>query len=468
MSSPCLVDGGRDKYVEVVNMVRIYRALFRELNGIAMLGSAATSKILPRTTKINKDGEEVPVMDPGAFKVRRDYKQSKELVANALNGLAGKAKYYELRNAFCRVVANLSASGVITFGTHMFDTLRVRLAAERDKKVILPSGKELPRSHMEVVGAFDAIPVRNLGVPFMHSATRSCASLIEDERGVRLRVQWGHKEDCADLILKGSVQVGDKKLERKPAWSIEYMLHKMLTGEWEWQTPVLNLHDDGKLFVTIPFARPTAEKFLKPGSVAELSYMPIYGRDLWRTKADRMGTGTGKHDNMRYVVHLTQGKQKFALAANDVIADFDRYTRQRVYWEEYRDSRRRWTRRLRKPAAEHINALAGARLRRMRDANHAWSRQVCQRAFSWGCSKIKVFKFPDGAAHGLTGDKAYSWSWSQFMQFLQYKAEEKGIAIEVVESIDPEKLLERMTHAVESDSCSSDDDVSIAAVTAAG
>lgn len=455
MSFPCLVDGGLDKYRETANAVRIYRTIFRALNGVLTIGSAATATIMPPKKRRRKKGEQTKPKPPapGAYRVFRSYNDAKQLIATTLGSLPGKQKYYELRSSFCAIVARLRDAGIINFGTHMFDSLRVRIAAEYDKKMVLPSGKKVSRSHIEVAGAFDPIPVKHLGMPIMRSSGRNYAELVEDERGIRMRIQWGHKTDAVDLVLKGEVQSGEKTFKRKPAWSLQYMLHKMATGEWAWQTPVLNLKDDGKMSLNIPFTKPAADGCLKSGSVAELSYMPTYGRDLWETKKDKMGTGTGKHDNLLYPLVLTQGERKFGIVASDVVADLNRYKMQRIHWEEHRAGRGRWPRRLRKPASEHIHNLADARKRRVRDANHAWSRQICNRARSWGCSTIKVFQFPDGATHGLTGDNEYPWCWHQLIgKFLTYKAEEYGMTVEVVESIHAEELAERMLNAEGDDS----------------
>jgi hypothetical protein len=72
-----------------------------------------------------------------------------------------------------------------------------------------------------------------------------------------------------------------------------------------------------------------------------------------------------------------------------------------------------------------LSATTATREKGVRDHNHAWTRRIVSRATAWRCGRISVEGLP---VEKLAGEP---WKWRQFSDFLQYKAGEKGIEVDL-------------------------------------
>ena len=408
------VDGGIKQYRRLCACVRWYRALFTKMLGHVSAAQAATAELVMH--KPTKNLILVPNSD-----------RAREVLA-ALFSKSGKRRYYELRGCFFQAVRELEAQGGPYFGSHMWDGICGQLAAVRDKK--MPAFNGLWRSRLEIQGRLDVPSCRHLGMPVMRTCGRNYTNAIEDERGKRFRIQIGRRGDVFDLVVEGTVATGDGEFRKELNAGQSRDFHKFATGDWEFQTPVLNLHEDGTLSLNVPYSRPKkVASDIRKDNVMEVCFKAVKGSDLPARRHER-----GTDDDKVYVIHCFKqgGRRKFRIPVNDVLADMNRYSAKRHKIEIQRDCRRRWPARTKRPLAERIHHLTELRSRRQKDANHAWTREIIRQAGFWCCGTIKVFGLPNGVTEGLLLDQSIQWQWSQFAQFLAYKANEAGMVVKQI------------------------------------
>ena len=57
-------------------------------------------------------------------------------------------------------------------------------------------------------------------------------------------------------MVEGDIAFNDKVVKKYPDAGQANMVHKLAIGEWVLKTPVLNLNDDGSLFLLVPYEKP--------------------------------------------------------------------------------------------------------------------------------------------------------------------------------------------------------------------
>jgi hypothetical protein len=355
-----------------------------------------------------------------------------------------KGIYYELRNYFTNMTDMIEKASGIKFGTFMFDTMRTLLPGHRDKDVQLPSGKLISRSFLEACAQVDLLSVKRLPMPILKADGAEHAHLISDERGIRMRLCWGRKNvDFADVVLQGtavgstgkSYKVNPKEKDRDKYRK----LLKLISGEWKWQTPIINFDEKGRFKLQIPYTRPKAESMPLSGKPAQLTFATVKGNELRESKNESIFD-----PEKIYVLHLTHGKRKYRIPANDVIADIKEYEARRSKAQFHLSCRRFWPRHSKEKLERQRELATKARNERAKLANHVWSRRIVQKLLSWQCRRLTIYGPPNGAVNGLTGTAEVPWQWSEFMNKLLYKADEYRIQLTQVPFEDAAKLTEEI------------------------
>lgn len=470
ISMPGIVDGGREAYARVVNMVEAYRYIFRRLDAMLTMSqlittdmmspkeleafkqraAKASAKEVAKRKRAAKKGSKKqraapkPV-DPGKFYIRTDNEAARRLSAELTDGRLNLPGY-ELRPYFFKLAQEARQKGIVDFASHMWDVLRAQLVARRSAAVSYKDhggARSGARMYGVLSGALGLLDARNLEVPILRTADRKYAKLVEDERGVRLQLRWGNEETArTEIVLKGTTVGDDKQRERKAGKSIDYMLHKFVTEEYEWQTPTLQINAKGHVYVNFRYTKPRIRAATRKNSVMQVSFFAVRGSELPRTKVDQK---TGKNDDKMYVIHMSSGKRVLRIAADATIAQLDRLTQEQLRAQREWNSRRRWKRKLQQPLKERLARLTHRRMLQCRDANHAWSHKIAEQAAKWGCGLIKLYGVPTGVANGLTGDSQYPWQWAQLAEYITYKADERGIKTQrIVQSGLVSRLVEQL------------------------
>lgn len=454
-----------DSYSRLKLAIIAYRMMFRRMNGIVAAAQAATSTFVPKKV-IRKPKDITPDKAEKLAKrkiaeeearlflgVNVDHEKIRRLIIAWMGGNENEARsHYELRNVFFGTLSEElynATEGQIRFGPHMFDQIRASMLSEREKIVTTQSGAKIPRNILEAAGEVDMLSVRNLGMQVMRTSGRNYAELIEDEHGIRMRLQWGSKNDAAEVVIEGkTVDANGKTWSRtfKNNKGAAKLVHQMITGELPYQTPVINVKD-GALSLNVLYRRLSTPAALNANSVAHLDFFAIQGADLrqlCKTKND-----TGADDDKLFVLHCSQGARKFRIPVNDVIADLKQYSQQRRKIELLRDCRRYWPRRLVNPLKERLANLTKQRALRERDANHVWAKRIIGMIASWNCGVLKLYGPPNGASYGLNGvadqkgSAEHPWNWYGFKLAIEYKAKERGIVVECVEHVQVQDTIAR-------------------------
>ena len=407
-----LVDGDLGEFRQVIES---YRMLVRKLDAVATAAQVIEGEITSTKT--------------GDIRIKGDGSRLHTVLAALTGREVAKAKYYELRPLFMKLVEQIREQGGPNFGSHMWDMLGHRLNSIRDR--VLPDYKNIARSRLVVAGKLDMPPVRRLAMPIMRTSGRNYAHFIEDEQGKRIRIQWGKKADSVDLIVKGSIVTAEGKFFAKEASpSIGYLFHKFASGEWDFQTLEVNIDEDGKATAMVPYRRPR-EKVggLNPKSALEVCFKTLSGTELPQRKGHK-----SVDDLKTYVIHCFYRthhgfRRSLRIPVNDVIAQLCYLSKRAAKLETLRDCSRKDVARRRKPLKDAIRNITRRRGLQQRHANHRWTNAILKCAIGWCCRTIKVFGLPDGKLDGLLLDGTHQWQWSQFLQFLTYKAEEAGIKI---------------------------------------
>ena len=75
---------------------------------------------------------------------------------------------------------------------------------------------------------------------------------------------------------------------------------------------------------------------------------------------------------------------------------------------------------------QKLNNVTQTRTNGQQTRNHLWTRNIIDHAIKLNCGLIEIHKLPEKDVFGR------SWAWSQFKQFLSYKAEDVGAKVEFV------------------------------------
>lgn len=430
----------QDDYRKVITDIRAHRAVVMKLSSLVMLCRAHSVDVGFSKGFLNLK----PDMD--------SHKASLREVSDALRvsgpPSASNAKgCYELRPVFLRLIEEIASKGGPTFGSHVWDESCSIVNNLCNHK--MPNSKQ--RMYMRYINSDSHAPsARNVGMPILYTFTRNGFVRYhddKDESSVGVRYDMA-SDEFVDLVLHGPYEKGSEVAFIKMDHGARWVFRKIASGEWPSQSPVLN-EKDGKLSLLIHYRRPPREMNLPKDNVMEVCFAPVMGERLKNT-----GRAGDTNDGKRMLIHLLkEGASSGAkrrverLHANDAVAVLDRLSARSSRLQLQRSCRRH--RRAKRKLAEKSDAIRARRKNVAREQNHEWSKSIVRIASAWNCGTIRLYGPPpqpnpksktNDEAHGMWGR---SWPWDEFVRFVEYKAQERGIAIEVVPYKDAEDVTRR-------------------------
>lgn len=423
-----------DQYDRAKEVVRMYRLLSRNMDSLALIFDSATSEPIYEKKDEHADvrlAEDRDLSKAVAIAWADYINERKKRKGSGCEIPGGNGYRYEYRQYWTTVVDRIHAAGGPYFGTNMWDSMRKQLISIRTTKMV--DYGETPREWLINQGVLDPLRLTNLGVKFLNN------SITKDERGWVVRLQYGTKHDYLEFLLHGeTVQNGKTYTPRLTKRDISILKHIVKgTPGWGQQTITLNMkHSKSrgpKFWLHIPYRKPAREVI--PGSaVCEVTFEKIAGVDLPRGKND-----TGTDDDKTFVIHVSTDSWAKHLPVDGVLSNLrNRQARKRLL-ERERDCRRRLPKKFLRPIRDTLAGMTKSRLNLARHMNHNWASSVVRMARSGRCGIIKIFNTP---STGLLLDNSIPWVWSQFVEFVKYKAKEWKIEVEVVENSISEILQE--------------------------
>jgi len=438
-----VVLGGLEQYRKAIDVIKTYRMLCKNVDALAMVFDSVSA---------------TPVYSPGKSKTKKtravskgpklvtDRKLAKQMAAlfssNGESDNGGKAALYAYRKHWMRCVAGIVEAGGPYFASHVYDSARLQLHALRSTEMV--DYGNASRSWLVQQSVIRPLTLQNLGIPILRSKDTKYCRLLRDDRGWIVRLQYGRKDDFLELLIHGDVIQDGKTYTARLDNQQKYILKNLLNNKqgWSWQTTTLNMKEKRKhgnkhrtptFWLQIPYRRPPrGTTSLKSGKVCEVTFKRMLGTELPKKKHD-----TGTDDDKTFIIHANAGSWGKHIHVDGISSYMVNRLQRRRKLELVRDGRRRMPKTFVRPVQQSLAAMAETRDNRMRQQNHIWSTDVVMFAVRSRCSEIKVYDVPDT---GLLLDNSIQWAWCQFMQFLKYKAEEKGIVVTVIESKAAEKL----------------------------
>lgn len=480
-----VVSGDREQYLKVINSIRDFRAILRQLCSVASYCKSSSAKLV--------------VNDNGFLQVAFDRDASASLMRELSNlGLergtacSNGKPYYELRPYFFKIVKGLADSRRAAgqagsdFDSSCWDE------ASKFVKVIsdAPDPKSgIPRSCLFSKGDREVPEIRNFGIPIKYYQSSGGRARIEERQDGSLVIvlKWADDIGEVEFVLDGHYMLNGNLAKIKANPGARFVFHKMATGEWPFQCPIIN-ERDGKLSLTISYKKPQWSRATCDGCGAEMAHklmvpipvemkvkmpdgrMPIgkcpecagscfalepkydmeQTAELWFSKVKGSELPRRKDEESRrrdidktFFLHIKlvgrSGKNRRIkrIAVNDAISIVNRISIQMRDKEIRRDCCRKSSpKNVQKSIASEINALARRRANFSTSKNHYWSQEVVKTvSMYWNCGKLVVYGPPSGAVSqsnpiendGLCG---LPWNWSQFKTFLDYKAKQFGLQVE--------------------------------------
>ena len=223
----------------------------------------------------------------------------------------------------------------------------------------------------------------------------------------KITVKWDHEIGTIDFVL-GRLDGG------------RYYIWKCLRdGEPGWSIGTMYLNEkDGKLRITLSYHCPEKKIVLDSKSVMVV----------------------GVTDDPENFICMT-GEKLFS-ADKISFAEADNWLRENNHRREYFERCRAAVGigdkgRCPKVGKKHWKAIQvrvsnNTRNRELgvTDRNHLWTRRIINNAVRNNCGVIRLLGVPEREIFG------HPWNWSQFRSFLEYKADETGIKLEIVASAD--------------------------------
>ena len=434
-----------DDYKRAMNAIRAYRKLFNKVAEVTKALEVASAEFT--TTK------------SGELLIKLNQKNFTEL-AKAIFGDKVKhnsAPFYELRPFYfsCLQEAQELDKTVPDFNSFIWDELRRTMNAIRCKK---DPDNGIPRNKLEANAKRDPVKASRVGINITHANGAKHTRIYEDAKGQKLiDLNYDLTAGPLTLIAEGAFEINGEMQYKELNYGSSYVLHKLITGEWEFQTITMN-EDDGSLTLNIPYRRPPEIQRASdydPDKTLEVSFQKTVGE-------------TKENAGKIFYIHCrvpklsaTRDSDKYrtkSIAVNDILAHLSKLGAQK-HSTELQKSTCGWQNKTRKKALkDRMDRLSIHRMRICKDQNHQWSKQIVGIANSFGCGKILVYGPPSGVARNdnqQSGLLGYPWDWSGLKAHLTYKAEHFGIKLEFTEPVQSAKIIKAFND---------DDDVAAIAV----
>ncbi len=375
----------------VLNDIRAYRACCRQIYAVLLLSQAAGGRI--ESVAASAEAEEVLRVVPESDRAkvvalaalqRGDIEKGERVRGEGqpFTVRGGAALAYEMRDYFLHELW----PGAMSF---VWD------AARRDVMTVWtskdPEFTRANRGWLALQGARGIAQFNWRGIGFPQATGRPKLD------GHGLRLKWHHE--------RGEMYFALPRLDGG-----RYRVWKALRdGEEGWNLGTLWLNErDGALKVAISYHRPGTEAQVDPARICRVKigepgefFLNIAGPD-GATTFDTI-SGVEAVGLLRRMFTRKQELERRRAACGNP----------RAPWGH----RKGW-----RAAQDVLSRLTVERERCVADTNHAWTRRIVTRAIAWRCGTIVVEGFPAEAE--LAG---LPWKWSQWRDYLSYKASECGI-----------------------------------------
>ena len=465
MTFNVVVDGGVEKYRQVLQSITAYRQFLQQFMGLIYLAESAAM-----APSYNKKRDEVSLSDgkslsdtihkaiSATLKESTDSKTGKfepeatgksvsnairaaieEILTEASNDLTRKSasdvlrlfggitngkKYYELRPLFfdlqkrLKLAAQSQTAFVPEFESHVWDEFCKDLNAiytQKDPRL------GIPRNLLAQRGERGVPSPNRIGIPIMHyPGTRDGYARVE-ERGDEKRffLKWDKGLGEIGFIVQGPLEINGKKSYLLPNEGNQYVFHKIAKGDWTFQTPHIR-EQSGSLRITISYKRPSVQQKEKlklsenrhlqitfnPGDAARFLEMSIQ-KTLDSTKIDSV--------------------QKDAIPVHAFLSNLRALTKQQYKRELERDSCPKFEPTLlarRQSVQAKLSALTLCREEKVKHEVHCWANQIIKKCVHLNCGHIDVYDVPK---------KFFEYdvfAWAKFKFSLEYHAKDRGIVVE--------------------------------------
>lgn len=327
-----------DKYKEVINSIRLYRAICRKTFSACAMAEMA--------------GASIEVMD-SSITLSPNKEAARNILKTVFNTDDRGNHLYQLRD----FILNEEAPSWMSF---VWDSMRKDVSSlwyAKDPKIKASRGWLLMQG-ARGVGIFQR---RGIGFPSQQN------SKLEQHK---LTLKWDH--------VIGPVEFGLKKLDggRYHVWK---GLRDTLPG-WVLGTSYLS-EDNGKIFVIISHECPITKKILDPANALEITFTEDRGNFITMK-------GPGNFDG------------EF-ISAEEVTGILEQIKIRKDRWESRRQAignpRRAWgSKKIWRATQEVINRNTDHRENVIQTRNHLWTRRIVDTAVRWNCGAIKINPVPEG------------------------------------------------------------------------
>jgi hypothetical protein len=326
-----------DRYKDVINHIRQYRATAKQCYAILLMAQTAGADL-----NFSKDG---------TFSLKPNSKRSKKLMELAFDK-AGKALAYELREY---VLQHL----IQGFHSFVWDSIRrdiTQVWVSKDQEF-----NNASRGWLALQGARGIAQFNHRGIGFPNT-------LVHNLDAHRLSLTWHH-----DI---GPVEFKVPRLDCR-----KYNIWRALRdGDEGWKVGTLYLNErDGLIRAVVSYCKPAELKNLNTNYVCAITTDCESNDTLFKIIGPQ---GSDTIDNYEVISWLKMMKAR------------------RENLEARRAScgnpKRPWGHRHGWLASQDVlSRLTMKREKGVADRNHAWSRRIISRAVSWNCGTLEIGKLPE-------------------------------------------------------------------------
>lgn len=365
-SLPIKLSVDDELYRPIVNSIRLYRHLCRDVFGIVALAEFA--------------GAAVEYLDD-EIRIKPNSEKSKKLLEVAFDK-SGKALAYQLREWVLRE----QAPNWLSF---VWDSLRRDVAVKWTAKD--PEFTKVSRHWLMLQGARQTARFQRVGIGFPVATARPKLD--------------GHK-----LILRWDSEIGTVEFRVGTLDPHAYSVWSALRDKEEgWKLGTIYLSErDGGLRATITH---TILFDMKGPDEARVATLAMNGDPEAYFKL----AGPGHQSDTISVVGIVAWSKELAAQTEKRKRELASFGSSRRPW----GNRKGWLR-----ARDLLGHITHRRSQWQLNHNHAFTRRIVNRLENWRCGTLKVEKWPEQSL--LTEP----WSWSQFQSMLKAKCEESGIKME--------------------------------------
>jgi len=356
-----------EAYPKILNSIKLYRAVARQLFSACTMAEIAGSKI-----EIKKDNLQIT---PGND-------EAKKILSSAF-GMDGKAHLYQCRSW----VLSESAPTWLSF---VWDSVRQDVSSRwraPDSEFV-----KARRGWLVLQGARSISQFNHIGIGFPVATAHP--KLHE------------HK-----LVLKWDKEIGPVEFTIPSLDGGRYHIWKNLREEtpgWRLGTSYLN-ERDGKIRVTVSYECPDKKMDLDKDSTLSVeftsepeSFICVHNQDK-NFSADKISA----QEVLNWLYELNKKREHFE-GCRMAIGNKHKKWGSPTIWNAIQ---------------KRVSNLTERRKNGEKTRNHLWTRRIIEDIERTRCGQVTIKNFPEKELFG------HPWAWSQFRQFLNYKAEEIGAKI---------------------------------------